>query len=337
MGATIKDVAKEAGVSVMTVSRVINHKDYIADKTRVKVEKALKKLNYMPNMNARNLVTNKTDFLGIVVPDISNPFFGDLVKAAEKIAKERGYSIILGDSDGDPEAENGYIEAFRSRMCDAIILVAPRIDDQKIRELSKAIPLVLVDRMISDDDIIQVYLDNAEGAYSAVTHLINLGHTRIGFIMGPENVPNTYRRKVGYVKALADHGIAVDEQLIVQGDFVTETGERAFSELIKLPQRPTAVFGSNDLMAFGFVRAANEAGYSVPGDFSVVGFDDVYLSAMMEPGLTTVKYPIIQMGKQAINVLLDSLSTKETVNLRANLKHELIIRRSTRSILDEEQ
>ncbi len=332
MGITIKDVAKEAGVSLMTVSRVINNKEHIAAATREKVQTALKKLNYMPNISARNLVLKKTDFLGLVVPDISNPFFGDLVKASEKIAKDKGYSIILGDSDGDITAETEYIEAFRGRMCEAIILVAPRSKDSVLQELNSRIPLILVDRKVDDDEIIQVYLDNAGGAYSAVCHLLELGHRRIGFVMGPENVPNSHRRKAGYIDALKDYGITYDPDLEFQGEFKVNTGKEAFEKFIKLEHPPTAVFNSNDLMAFGFVIAARDAGYSIPDDFSVVGFDDVFLSSLMEPSLTTVRYPFVEMGMQAINMLLDSFDSSRKFTINENLKHELIVRKSTRRI-----
>ena len=332
MGITIKDVAREAGVSIMTVSRVINNKDYIADSTRKKVQAALDKLNYMPNISARNLVTKKTDFLGLVVPDISNPFFGELVKASEKIAKERGYSIILGDSDGSVEAEADYIDAFRGRMCGAIILVAPRVEDRVLQDLNREIPLILVDRKVDDDDIVQVYLDNARGAYTAVRYLLELGHRRIGFVMGPANVPNSYRRKNGYIDALKDFGIEYDPELEYQGEFIAETGKQAFRKFISLKEPPTAVFNSNDMMAFGFVQSAREAGYAIPEDFSVVGFDDIFLSSLMEPALTTVRYPFIEMGKEAINLLLDSLDTNEKVKMKKNLEHELIIRKSTRRL-----
>ena len=319
MGATIKDVAKEAGVSLMTVSRVINNKEHIASATREKVQAAIKKLNYMPNLSARNLVLQKADFLGLVVPDISNPFFGDLVKASEKIAKDRGYSVILGDSDGDVTAETEYIEAFRGRMCEAIILVAPRVEDIVLQE-------------IDDEEIIQVYLDNAAGAYSAVKHLLDLGHRRIGFVMGPENVPNSHRRKAGYIDALKEYGLEFDPELEFQGEFKVETGKEAFEKFVTMKDPPTAVFNSNDLMAFGFVIAARDAGYSIPEDFSVVGFDDIFLSSLMEPALTTVRYPFVEMGTQAINMLLDSFDTNRKVTMNENLKHELIIRKSTRRI-----
>jgi len=330
MRTTLKDVAREADVSVMTVSRVIHKKEYIASETREKVEAALKRLKYNPNMNARTLVTKKADFLGLIVPDISNPFFGDLVKAGEGLARKRGYSVILGDSGGDPEVEKSYINAFRSRMCDAIILIAPRVDDMLIRELNKMVPLVLVDRQMPDTDIIQVSLENKDGAFSAVEHLIGLGHKKIAFIKGPENVPNTHRREAGYTEALEKSGIPYDPLYTFQGDFTRETGVLAFDAFATLPEMPSAVFGSNDLMAFGFIQRAREKGYSIPEDFSVVGFDDIYLSALIDPPLTTVKYPIVEMGIEAIRKLFDSLESKASFTMNEQLRHKLIIRKSTK-------
>lgn len=334
MGSTIKDVAKEANVSVMTVSRVINNKGYISENTRNKVQEAIKKLNYSPNLGARNLVLKKTNFLGLVVPDISNPFFGDLVKAAENIAKNRGYSLLLGDSDGDVESEIEYIEAFKGRMCEAIILVAPRTEDKILKELNKKIPLVLVDRNIDDETITQVVLDNSEGARAAVKHLIDLGHKRIAFIMGPNNVPNSHKRKIGYLDVLKENGIEYDPDLEYQGEFKIETGKEAFKKFIQLDNPPTAIFNSNDLIAFGFVIAAREAGYSIPNDFSVVGFDDIFLSSLMDPPLTTVKYPFVEMGIRAINMLLDSFDNTHKEKFNKKLEHNLIIRKSTRRIDD---
>ena len=217
-------------------------------------------------------------------------------------------------------------------MCEAIILVAPRVEDSVLQELNSKIPLILVDRKIDDEEIIQVYLDNAAGAYSAVKHLLDLGHRRIGFVMGPENVPNSHRRKAGYIDALKEYGLEFDPELEFQGEFKVETGKEAFEKFVTMKDPPTAVFNSNDLMAFGFVIAARDAGYSIPEDFSVVGFDDIFLSSLMEPALTTVRYPFVEMGTQAINMLLDSFDTNRKVTMNENLKHELIIRKSTRRI-----
>lgn len=336
MGVILKDVAREAGVSVMTVSRVMNNKEHIAEETRRRVLSVADRLGYRPNQYARSLVTHKTDFVGMVVPDIGNPFFGDLVRAAEKVARGRGYSLLLGDTCGDFEVEEQYIDAFRNRMCDALVLVAPRVPDEIIRQVNNDVPLVLVDRFIDDPEITLVALDNRSGAESAVDHLISLGHERIAFIKGPENVPNSHLRYQGWRDALKKAGSAVADELIYQGEFDRETGADAFEAFRTLDPPITAVFASNDLMAYGYVRAARNAGYEIPRDVSVVGFDDIFLSELMHPPLTTVRYPIVEMGTAAIECLLDSLGSAGSSTLsdayERELKHELIIRESTANV-----
>lgn len=330
---TLRDVAREAGVSTMTVSRVINNKEHISAETRERVLSICSRLGYRPNHFARSLVTQKTGFFGIIVPDISNPFFGDLVRAAESVARSRGFSTLLGDTGGDINVEGNYIEAFRNRLCDAVVLVAPRIGDDLIRSINREVPLVLVDRQIDDLDVVTVALDNRRGAAGAVEHLLSLGHRRIGFIKGPENVPNAHLRYRGWHDALTAVGTDAGNELVFQGEFDRETGAAAFAAFSKLTDPVTAVFASNDLMAYGFVQAARASGLSVPENISVVGFDDIFLSELMYPPLTTVRYPIVEMGTAAIERLLDSVdasdSGREAQDRAPMLQHELIIRGST--------
>lgn len=329
MGVTIKDVAKAAGVSVMTVSRVINKKEYIAQATRDRVLKAIKDLHYKPNIVARSLVAKKTDFIGLIVPDIGNPFFADLVKGAESLARERGYSLILGDTEGKNDNEKAYIDAMRGRMCDGIIMVAPRIEDDLILKLNEVLPLVLVDRYIESDRILQVWIDNADGAFRAVEHLIQLGHRRIGFIAGPQNVQNSFRREEGYRRALTKYGIEINTDLMQVGDFYFDTGSRMFDLFMERIDPPTAIFASNDLMALGVIKRAKERGLSIPGDLSVVGFDDIFLAAMIDPPLTTVRHPTIEMGMEAIEQFIDLLDDRDREYQKSTLENKLIIRKST--------
>lgn len=334
MKATIKDVAKEAGVSVMTVSRVINRREYIAPVTKEKVLRVVKKLNYMPNKVARSLVVKKTNFIGLLVPDIANPFFGDLVKGAEGIARKRGYGLILGDTEGKVENEKEYIEALHGSICDGIILVAPRIDDSLILELNEIIPIVLVDRSIDSDRILQVWIDNVDGAFQAVEHLIKLGHRRIGFLTGPQDVQNSFRREEGYRRALKKHQIPFDRDLVVIGDFYLETGQKKLDTFFSIKPRPTAIFASNDLMALGLMQRAKERGLKIPNDLSIVGFDDIFLASMTDPPLTTVCHPTVEMGIKAIGRFLDRLDDIEDSPLNTNLANYLIIRESTQSIIE---
>ena len=334
MKATIKDVARVAHVSIMTVSRVINKKGYVAPSTKETVLKAIKKLHYTPNKVARSLVVKKTNFIGIIVPDISNPFFSNLVKGAERLAREKGYNLILGDTNGKVENEKEYIEGMRRNMCDGIILVAPRIEDSVILELNDIIPLVLVDRSIINGDILQVWIDNTEGAFQAVEHLIKLGHRRIGFLTGPQDVQNSHRREEGYKRALEYYQIPFDPNLVVIGDFYFETGYREFDTFFSLSPRPTAIFASNDLMALGLIKRAKELGIKVPDDLSIVGFDDIFLASMVDPPLTTVYHPTVEMGIEAIGRFLNRLDDIEGPEKRKYLKNRLIVRCSTKSLID---
>lgn len=329
MRSTIKDVAREAEVSTMTVSRVINKKEYIAPVTREKVLAAIEKLNYQLNTVARSLVAKKTDFIGLLVPDIGNPFFADLVKGAEGLARKRGYSLILGDTEGKIENEETYIDAMQGRMCDGIIMVAPRIDESRILKLNEILPLVLVDRYINSDAVMQIWIDNTKGAFKAVEHLIELGHRRIGFISGPLNVQNSFRREKGYRDALSQYGIDFDLSLELIGDFYFETGYRLLDHFIDMDNPPTAIFASNDLMALGLIKKAKERGLDIPADLSVVGFDDIFLASMIDPPLTTVRHPTIEMGIEAIEKFMDMLDEKESQYSENTLENRLIVRKST--------
>ena len=318
----------------MTVSRVMNKREHIAPATKEKVLRIVKKLNYRPNKVARSLVGKKTNFIGLLVPDIANPFFGELVKGADGLARKRGYSLILGDTEGKVENEKEYIEALHGSMCDGIILVAPRIDDSLILELNEIIPLVLVDRSIDSDRILQVWIDNADGAFQAVEHLIKLGHRRIGFLTGPQNVQNSFRREEGYRRALEKNQIPFDRELVVIGDFYLETGHKKLDIFLSIKPRPTAIFASNDLMAFGLIQRAKERGLKIPKDLSIIGFDDIFMASMTDPPLTTVCHGTVEVGIKAIGRFLDRLDDIENSQLNTNLANHLIIRGSTQSIIE---
>ena len=333
MRITIRDVAKEAGVSTMTVSRVVNNNGQVAVETRERVENAMKKLKYVVNFSAKNLVTNKTWTIGVIVPDITNSFFASLVKAGEKICTDRGYSLMIGNTDGDLEVERRLVNVYKARMCEAIIMVAPRIEDAELIELNEQIPLVVVDRNVDYEEIVQVYLDNTKGAQVATKHLLELGHRKIGFIMGPDLVPNSYTRRNGYLEAIKEYGVEFNPELVFHGDFIVETGVAALDYFESLVEKPTAIFCSNDLIAVGILARAHELGISIPEDYSVVGFDNTFLSSMVNPPLTTVSYPFVEMGAKAIILLLDSLPSDSKVQMNQNLEHKLIIRKSTRSLL----
>ncbi len=328
MRTTLKDVAREAGVSHMTVSRVINNKQGILQETREKVLRAVEKLDYKPNNVARSLVNRKTRLIGVLVPDIDNPFFSCMVKSTERIASEWNYTVMLGDTGGEIGNEQEYMEIMLGNMVEGVILVTPRMLDTSICKYSCQIPLVLVDRSLEDGDILQIWADNRIGASRAADYLIELGHRRIGFISGPANVQDSIRREQGYRDALERHGIPFNSSLVVRGDFLLESGYGSLDHFLSLHPPPTAIFSSNDIMAFGLIKRARERGMAVPDDLSIVGFDNIPFSALIDPPLTTIDHPMLEMGRRAIQLLLSEIYSEEIDKRRIQLENTLVVRDS---------
>ncbi|MHB1443495.1 MAG: LacI family DNA-binding transcriptional regulator [Candidatus Humimicrobiaceae bacterium] len=330
MKPTMKDVAKRAGVSMMTVSRVVNKNSSISEKIRKNVLNAIKELNYKPNKLARSLVTKKSEFITVVVPDISNPFFSEMVKGIEEIARTKGYNILLGGTDGRKEIENEYINSAVNRMSDGIILIAPRIEDKMIYELNDYLPLVVIDRPLDRSDVLQISIDDFKGAILAMEYLIDLNHKNIGFLSGTTDILAGLQREQGYINALEKQKKPIDFKLILNGDWSFKSGRNAFKNFYNNDPRPTAIFAANDLMAFGLIQGAKEMNVKIPEDLSVVGFDDIAMSALINPSLTTVKQPISEMGRKAVELLLNKLRKGPYINI--HLECKLIIRESTRKI-----
>lgn len=331
MSTTIIDIAERAGVSTMTVSRVVNNSGYVAEKTRKRVEKAIRELNYRPNLMARSLINRKSSFVYIIVPDISNPFYADLTKGMELVAQRAGYNIILSNAHWKEDQELAHIEAARGRMAEGIILVLPMLSEKKILECSRTIPLVVVDKHVRSRQIDSIYIRQETGAASAVEHLLQLGHRKVAFLTGSSKIYNATARRHGYEQALRDHGIPLDPELVFSGDFSFESGEKAFDTMVKLSpgRRPTALFAASDLMALGFMRSALRYGIRIPEEFSIVGFDDISLSSMTNPPLTTVRHPFIKMGEEAMRHVLHKLNSPGPYTVSDEMVNTLIIRETT--------
>ena len=329
MAVSIKDVAKHAGVSAMTVSRVVNGKKKVGKATREKVARTIRALNYRPNKIAQSLVLKRSEVLSLVIPDTANPFFAEMARGVQDYARTRGYSVILCDTGGHADLEKELVEISLRRMSDGLILVAPRMSDESISEISKFVPLVVVDRAIPGKRVLQVYIDNKDGARQATNHLIDLGHQRIGFVEGPANVLNSLRRKEGFLAALKERGTRMQSSLMKAGDFHVDSGYEAMKKFLQNRHLPTAIFASNDLMAFGLIVRAREGNVRVPDDLSIVGFDDIYFSSFSNPPLTTVRVPKFEMGVHAVKLLLSRLSENQPIPDRENLRDTLVIREST--------
>jgi len=335
MAVTIKDIARLANVSVTTVSRVINNKpEGVSEETRQKILKLVKELGYQPNAIARGLVTKKTKTIGLIIPDISNPFFPDIARGVEDSAHIYGYNVFLCNTDDNLEKESEYIKALKEKYVDGIIFTSSSIPKHEhiIELVESGIPVVIMDRRVDSENIYGVFLDNYEGGYIATKHLIDLGHRKIGCITGPLHTKSARERLEGYKKALLDSGIEIDEKLIFEGDYKIKGGITGAERLLKDNKDISAIFACNDLMAYGAYKTIRSFGYKIPEDISVVGFDDIQLSQILEPQLTTVRQPAYDMGLTAARMLIKLIEDKKLKKKIINFKPQLIIRQSTKLV-----
>ena len=326
----MRDVAERAGVSVTSVSHVINETRPVSYELRERVLAAMEELGYHPNRLARSLRSGKTHTIGTIVPDSADPFFAEVARGIEDTAFENGYSLILCNSDANLDKEAFYTDVLVEKQVDGILFLAAGGSTGRILDLQqRGMPVVVVDRELPAAHVDSVVTDNAGGGWSATRHLIDLGHRRIGYIAGPSDLTLSEYRFTGYRKALKEAGIAVDESLVVRGAFDFESGYRAARQLLTHSQRPTAIFACNDLMAIGAICAAVELGLRVPEDLSVIGYDDVPLASYSNPPLTTIAQPIYDLGVVAASMLLERLHDPVRPARRIVLDVELQIRRST--------
>lgn len=326
----MRQVAECAQVSITTVSHVINETRPVSDELRGRVLTAIDELGYQPNRLARSLRQGTTHTLGMITPDNTNPFFAEVARGIEDTAFEHGYSLILGNSDGDLEKELLYTEVLAEKQVDGILFVAAGGSAKHIRALQEQdIPVVVVDRELLDLDVDSILTDNTGGALLAIQHLVDLDHRRIGCITGPSDLTPSADRVVGYRQALAAAGIPIDESLILKGDFRYEGGWQAAHQLLTMGEPPTAIFACNDLMAIGVITAARELGHQVPAELSIVGFDDIALASYANPPLTTIAQPRYEMGVLAARMLLERMCEPEMPYRRRVLETSLLVRKST--------
>ncbi|MBC7321261.1 substrate-binding domain-containing protein [bacterium] len=337
---TIYDVAKRAGVSAMTVSRVINGKKDVKPETREKVLKAIEELGYVPNSLARSFVLQKTKTIGLVITDITNPFFTTLARGVEDTAMKNQFSVIFCNTDEDPEKEVLYLELLARKRVDGVILASASGKRTPLKSiLLRNIPVVLIDREVDglgDLDIVKG--DSIYGAYLLTKHLIDLGHKRIGIIVGSKNISTAEDRVEGYKKALIESGITIDEELIRFAKYSREDGYRVTKELLNLENPPTAIFGGNNFIAVGAMMAIRDCGLRVPEDIALVSFDDIESLSQVYPFFTVVTQPAYSMGVIAAELLIRRIEDKDRVRERRRviLQPELIIRESAGEKLKEE-
>lgn len=305
---TIRDVAERAGVSITTVSHVVNRTRKVEPATASRVEAAIDELGYRPNAVARSMRRGITHTVGVVVPDIANPFFGDLARSVEDHMFEAGYSAIICNSDGDEDKEARYLEVLLSKQVDGLLLVAASQSSDRLTHLTgRGRPTIVVDREIDDLPVSHVLVANRQGGYLAGRHLLELGHRDIGVIAGPGSLGTSARRLEGFRDALEDASVPLPPARIARGDFRAASGRAAVEAWLRDDQLPSAVFAENDLMAVGALSAAHAAGLDVPRDLSVVGFDGIAFGADVTPPLTTVSQSADDMAAAAVELLLERL------------------------------
>ena len=326
---TIQDVAKAAGVSVATVSRVINNSTSVSVETKELVLDAVKRLDYRPNLLGRNLRRAETRLILVLLPNISNPFYSRLVKGIEDVGHVNGYNVMLCNTDSEPGREKLYLDLLKNRLADGVIFMAPSLSREELTETGKCFPMVQCCEYKEGAKVSHVSIDNFAASQKAVKHLLALGHRRIGLISCDNDYLSTIHREEGYRKALLDAGIKPEDELSRDGDYSFKSGLRAASQLLSLTDRPTAVFCISDVMAVGAIRAARERGLRVPEDFAVVGFDNISFASMCDPMLTTVSQPKYDLGCTAMELLLRQIRGEMKEPQDLILEYELIIREST--------
>jgi LacI family transcriptional regulator len=325
---TIKDVAREAGVSVATVSRVWNEAAFVSPETRQRVAEVATRLGYSPHGAARSLITRTTHAIGVLLPDLYGEFFSEIIRGIDHAAQDDGYHILVSSSHDSKDEIDAALRSMRGRV-DGMIIMSPDLEAQRtLHTLQGSFPVVLLNGGAESKAFDTITIDNHEGATAMVRHLIAHGHKRIAMIGGPERNYDAAERLRGYESALAESGIARDDSLEVRGDFSELSGHRAVQQLLALSPRPTAIFAANDSMAIGALSALRERGLRVPEDMAVAGFDDIPLARYMNPPLSTVHVDISLLGERAAALLLSSLQKGPRARQQLQLSTTLVIRAS---------
>ncbi|MTI69124.1 MAG: LacI family transcriptional regulator [Firmicutes bacterium] len=331
MKTTIKDIAKLAGVSKASVSRVLNGSKPVSDDIKQRVLKVIEETGYKPSSIARSLVSKKTNLIGLLIPDISNPFYSELVKGMVEVANKHDYNILLLNSFHDPNKEIEFLEILKDKQVDGLIFMTDNFTKEHInffKDYDK--PTVTVNRKLKEYDFPNVDIDNFKAGFDATKYLIELGHKRIAIIRAPLSDETAgVKRFEGYKKALEKYNIPFDENLVKEGDFKAKSGFISTEEFLKLDNPPTAIFTVNDEMACGVIKRVIKGKLKVPEDISVIGFDDIPIANNFIPSITTIKQPISEMGKKATKILYNMIKGENIVNKDFLLPHKLVIREST--------
>lgn len=330
MSVTIREVARVAGVSASTVSRVFNQADLVSSKTRARILEVAERLQYVPNAAARSLSIRRTHVLGLLVPLPHSEFFIEMMRGMDDAAQELGFLLLISGSHNRIEDTRTAFRSMKGQV-DGFLVVAPNVEPEALWDvLPRDVPAVFLNSSAPGDRYSTIRLTNRDGARAAVQHLLALGHERIAIVKGPAVNGEAQERLEGYQQALRDAGIEPDPQLEVDGTFTRESGVAAGRVLLGLPRPPTAVFASNDLMAIGLLTVFHGAGLRVPDDVAIVGFDDIPMARYVQPALSTVHVPIYQIGRRAVERLVALVEKEGEGEPTADvLETRLVVRAST--------
>jgi len=329
--ATIKDVAAHAGVSVATVSAVMNGNKYVSPNLTQRVQDSIAALEYERNSLAQGLKMHTSQCIGLIISDITNPYFTSVLRGVEDVASARGYALILGNTDEDVKKEISYMHLLESKRVDGLIVSFAPGNQEYLRSWSAhRLPLVSIDRLPAELNFDAVLVDNVAGARDAVEHLIALGHKRIGMVTGLSGITSTEERLIGYQRTLEAHGIPLDPALIAEGNSRIDGGEHATLQLLmQETSRPTALFVTNGLMVIGALQAITRLGLRCPQDIALVGIDDFEWAAVMYPTLTMVRQPAYEIGQKAAQLLFERMKKRDAPPQFVRLLPQLIIRESS--------
>jgi LacI family transcriptional regulator len=329
---TIYDVAREANVSMATVSRVVNGNPNVKPVTRKKVLEVIDRLGYRPNAVARGLASKKTTTVGVIIPDISNIFFAELARGIEDIATMYKYNIILSNSDQNKDKELHLLNTMLGKQVDGIVFMGGNITADHVEEFGKSpVPIVLAGSIEESNQIPSVNIDYEAAVYDSVKEFIEKGHKHIAFVVGPLHEPKNAQKKLkGYQRALQDAGLPYNEELIVEGDYTYDSGIEAFEKLLEAADRPTAILVGSDEMALGVVHGAEDKGFHIPEDFEVITSDNTRLSLMVRPQLTTIVQPLYDIGAVSMRLLTKLMNKDKTSDSIVVLPHRIEHRKSTK-------
>lgn len=332
MNVTIYDVAREANVSMATVSRVVNGNPNVKPTTRKKVQEAIDRLGYRPNAVARGLASKKTTTVGVIIPDISNIFYSELARGIEDIATMYKYNIILSNSDQNKDKELHLLNTMLGKQVDGIVFMSGNITEEHVEEFEKSpVPIVLAASVESTNTVPAVTIDVEQAAYDAVTEFANKGHKKIAFVTGPLNEPINGEKKLnGYKRAIEDAGLTYNEEFVIEGDYTYDSGIEGFEKIHELADKPTAIFVGTDEMALGVIHSAQDLGYSIPNDFEIISFDNTRLALMVRPQLTSVVQPMYDIGAVAMRLLTKFMNKENVEEKIVTLPHRIEFRNSTK-------